>query len=43
MPNGGSIDERDDIGALDQFDALVADVMAEWQIPGVAMAVVREG
>jgi len=30
-------------GALDQFDALVAEVMAEWQIPGVAMAVVREG
>jgi CubicO group peptidase (beta-lactamase class C family) len=28
-------------GALDQFDALVAEVMAEWQIPGVAMAVVR--
>jgi CubicO group peptidase (beta-lactamase class C family) len=27
--------------ALDQFDALVAEVMAEWQIPGVAMAVVR--
>jgi CubicO group peptidase (beta-lactamase class C family) len=30
-------------GPLDQFDALVAEVMAEWQIPGLAMAVVRKG
>jgi CubicO group peptidase (beta-lactamase class C family) len=28
-------------GPLDQFDALVAEVMAEWRIPGLAMAVVR--
>jgi len=27
---------------LDKFDALVAEVMAEWQIPGLAMAVVRK-
>jgi len=26
---------------LAQFDGLVAEVMAEWQIPGVAMAVIR--
>jgi CubicO group peptidase (beta-lactamase class C family) len=26
---------------LDQFDELVAEVMAEWRIPGVAMAVIR--
>ncbi len=29
--------------ALEKFDALVAEVMAEWQIPGLAMAVVRKG
>lgn len=27
---------------LEEFDALVAEVMAEWQIPGLAMAVVRK-
>jgi hypothetical protein len=26
---------------LDELDALVAEVMAEWQIPGLALAVVR--
>jgi CubicO group peptidase (beta-lactamase class C family) len=30
-----------DVRPLDQFDALVAEVMAEWQIPGLAMAVIR--
>ena len=28
---------------LAQFDTLVAEVMAEWRIPGVAIAVVRRG
>jgi CubicO group peptidase (beta-lactamase class C family) len=28
---------------LVQFDELVAEVMAEWRIPGLAMAVVRRG
>src|ERR1700747_549653 len=28
---------------LAQFDELVAEVMAEWRIPGLAMAVVRRG
>jgi hypothetical protein len=27
---------------LEEFDALIAEVMAEWQIPGLAMAAVRE-
>jgi CubicO group peptidase (beta-lactamase class C family) len=34
MPETGS--------GLAQFDALVAEVMAEWRIPGLAMAVVRK-
>jgi CubicO group peptidase (beta-lactamase class C family) len=28
-------------GGLDQFDDLVNETMAEWRIPGLAMAVVR--
>jgi hypothetical protein len=27
---------------LKEFDALIAEVMAEWQIPGLAMATVRK-
>ena len=27
---------------LEEFDALIAEVMAEWQIPGLAMAAVRK-
>jgi CubicO group peptidase (beta-lactamase class C family) len=29
--------------ALDGFDAVVGQVMAEWKVPGLAMAVVRDG
>jgi len=31
------------LAGLAQFDPLVAEVMAEWRIPGLAMAVVRRG
>jgi CubicO group peptidase (beta-lactamase class C family) len=33
----------DAVGGLARFDDLVAEVMAEWRIPGLAMAVVDRG
>jgi CubicO group peptidase (beta-lactamase class C family) len=40
---GGRAVAAEPPGALEGFDAFVAEVMAEWQVPGLAVAAVRDG